>query len=334
MPRPLLVVVGACALALLASAPASAKVVWLCKPGMADNPCEPSLQTTRFSAWGGEPTVVTPRRAERPPVDCFYVYPTVSDQQTTLAAKRREPAVRDIALFQAARYSQVCRVFAPVYRQLTVPGLQREDATLKQLRTAQGDVVEAWRTYLRRYNHGRGVVLIGHSQGAYQLQQLIRTEVERKRSVRRRLVSALLLGGNVTVRKGRDGGGVFRRLRACRSVRQLGCVVAFSTFNQTPPADARFGRTGAFRWAGTFGWPTGPRYEVLCTNPAALGGGSAPLDFILPTRDFAPGTLIGLGNELLGVQPPAASTPWVQVPGAFSGRCGRRRSRRAPCHAA
>jgi len=248
MPRPLLVVVGACALALLASAPASAKVVWLCKPGMADNPCEPSLQTTRFSAWGAASSVVTPRRAKRPPVDCFYVYPTVSDQQTTLAAKTREPAVRDIALFQAARYSQVCRVFAPVYRQLTVPGLGRVDATAGQLRTAQGDVVEAWRTYLRRHNHGRGVVLIGHSQGAYQLQELIRNEVEPKRSVRRRLVSALLLGGNVTVRKGRDGGGVFKRLRACRAARQLGCVVAFSTFNRTPPADARFGRTGAFRW--------------------------------------------------------------------------------------
>ena len=50
MPRLLLVCLGACALALLASAPASAKVVWLCKPGMADNPCAPSLETTRFAA--------------------------------------------------------------------------------------------------------------------------------------------------------------------------------------------------------------------------------------------------------------------------------------------
>src|ERR671916_646139 len=162
MPRLLLALLGACVLALLASAPASAKVVWLCKPGMADNPCRPSLETTRFSAWGGETSVVRPRLAKRPPVDCFYVYPTVSDQQTTLAARTREPAVRDIALFQAARYSQVCRVFAPVYRQLTVPGLQREDATAAQLRTAHGDVVEAWRTYLRRHNRGRGVVLVGH----------------------------------------------------------------------------------------------------------------------------------------------------------------------------
>ena len=138
--------------------------------------------------------------------------------------------------------------------------------------------------------------------------------------MRRRLVSALLLGANVTVRKGRDGGGVFKRLRACSSARQLGCVVAFSTFNQTPPADASFGRAGG-RFAGAFGLPSGPRYEVLCTNPAALGGGSAPLDLILPSRPFAPGTLIGLGNELLRVKPPEASTPWIQVPGAFSGRC-------------
>src|SRR5215213_4787983 len=208
MSRPLLALaLGAlCAVAAAAALPAgaSAKVVWLCKPGMAGDPCRPSLKTTRFSAWGGESTVVTPRREKRPAVDCFYVYPTVSDQQTTLAARTREAAVRDIAFFQAARFSQVCRVFAPIYRQLTVPGLQREDATPEQLRTAQGDVVEACRTYLRRYNHGRGVVLIGHSQGGFQLQALIRNEVERERSVRRRLVSALLLGAK---RDGPQGPG-------------------------------------------------------------------------------------------------------------------------------
>ncbi len=320
--RALLGILACLALAASGAAPASARTVWLCKPGMAANPCEPTLDTTRFSAWGAREGVVTPRRDRSRSIDCFYVYPTVSDQEPTQADRSIDPELRDIALYQASRYSQHCRVYAPVYRQITVRGLTRADATPAQLRTAQADIAEAWQTYLARHNRGRGVVIIGHSQGGYQLQQLIRTKIEPRPAVRRRIVSALLLGANVTVRKGRDTGGVFRHLRACRSATQLGCVVAFSAFNQTPPADARFGRT-ANRYAAVFGQPTGRRYEVLCTNPAALRGGSGRLDLILPSRPFAPGTLIGAGNALLRITPPLAETTYIEFPGAFSGRCSR-----------
>ena len=72
----------------------------------------------------------------------------------------------------------------------------------------------------------------------------------------------MLLGGNVTVKKGSDRGGDFQHLRACRTARQIGCVVAFSTFN-APVPDER-----ALRPHGE------PALEILCTNPAALGGGS------------------------------------------------------------
>ena len=71
------------------------------------------------------------------------------------------------------------------------------------------------------------------------------------------VVSAILLGGNVTVRAGSDRGGSFQNVPACRSKTQLGCVVAFSTFNETPPGNTLFGHT------------TTPNEQVLCTNPAA-----------------------------------------------------------------
>ena len=103
-------------------------------------------------------------------------------------------------------------------------------------------------------------MLIGHSQGTVHLGRLLAQEIERTRAQRRRLVSALLLGGNVTVAAGKDTGGSFRRVRACRAPDQIRCVVAFSTFGGPVPADAAFGRAG-------------PAFEVLCTNPAALDGG-------------------------------------------------------------
>jgi hypothetical protein len=60
---------------------------------------------------------------------------------------------------------------------------------------------------------------------------------------------------------------------------------------------------------------------VLCTNPAALGGGSVPLTSVFPTEPFAPGTTIGLATGLVGQPMPAgATTPWFQAQ-AYIGAC-------------
>ena len=58
-------------------------------------------------------------------------------------------------------------------------------------------MLAAWRDYLAHDNHGRGVVLIGHSQGAYVLKHLVKTVIDRSPAERRLLVSAILLGGQV-----------------------------------------------------------------------------------------------------------------------------------------
>jgi len=287
---------------------ADASVKWLCRPGMAHSPCDVSLKTTLYSSFSKRLGVGTPLPTKKT-IDCFYLYPTVSNQQTTVATKAADREIRDIALFQAARFSQVCRVFAPVYRQITVPGLNRGDATAADVALGEKDLLEAWRDYLAKWNKGRGVALIGHSQGTFRLTALIQKQVDNNAKLRKRLVSAVLLGGNVTVRKGSDRGGSFKNVPACHRSTQVGCVVAFSTFNATPPARATFGRT------------TDSNREVLCTNPARLGGGSARLDSIEPTKEFAPGTLINLGIKLLDFPLPTASTPFIESIGAFSGRC-------------
>jgi hypothetical protein len=162
------------------------------------------------------------------------------------------------------------------------------------------------------------VVFIGHSQGTFVLRQLIAQEVDKKAAVRRRLVSAILLGGNVLVKKGSDKGGDFQNIKACRSASQLRCVVAFSTFNATPPKDAVFGVAGKGR--SVVGGLDAKGTEVLCTNPAALGGGSAPLTSIFPSEPFAPGTAIGVETTMVGMPQPKVSTPWIESQ-AYSAKC-------------
>jgi hypothetical protein len=287
---------------------AAARTVWLCKPRASPDPCRESLKTTIFTSSGAS-HVENPPNARRPKFDCFYVYPTVSEQPGPNADKTIDPQETAVAEAQAARYSRHCRVYAPVYRQLTLSSIGTA-VTAADVRLAYGDVRRAWLYYLRHFNHGRGVVLIGHSQGTFMLRALIRKLIDPRPRVRRRLISAILLGGNVTVKKGRKVGGDFRHVPGCVSRRQTGCVIAFSTFNQTPPDDALFGRPGS-PFDAVLGLPAAPNLRVLCTNPAAPAGGPAPLETLLRTEPF-PGTL-GLALQILyGGPPRTAPTPWVQ----------------------
>ena len=308
--RLLAIVLALLCLGLLPAAAAAAPAVWLCQPGRAADPCSTSRTATVLSPAGAvRATERAPRR--RTPIDCFYVYPTVSDQRTPLADLTVDPAQRAIARFQASRFSQHCRVWAPMYRQVTIAGLLNPASVPADGRDrGYADVRAAWREYLSRHNRGRGVVLIGHSQGTFVLRRLLAEEIETRPSVRRRLVSALLIGGNVTVRRGRDSGGDFKRVRACRSGAQLGCVVAYSVFNAPVPADSRFGRPAAADRA---------QLEVLCTNPAAIGGGSARLHGYVATEPF-PGTIGALVDLQLG-ELPTVSTPWISYPDSYRARC-------------
>jgi hypothetical protein len=254
------------------------------------------------------------RPAHEPPVDCFYVYPTISGQATinaNLAVGFREQA---IALAQASRFSQACRVYAPVYRQITLSALRHPARiTRADALVAYDSVRSAFRDYLAHYNHGRGIVFIGHSQGATILIRLLRREVDSKPSVRRRLASALLLGGNVTVRKDRSTGGDFTHIPACASEDQTECVVAYSSFTAKPPSNSQFGRTTSDAGVRLLA-PTNPSRElrIMCVNPAAPAGGTAPLDPYVPSLALA----FLPGRHTLKVQ-----TPWASFPGEYSARC-------------
>jgi len=280
-----------------ASAATPAATVWLCKPGLASNPCTSSAQTTLIKPNGAK--VAEPLKTQaKQPIDCFYVYPTVSSQTTANANLEITEAQTGVATAQASRFSSKCRVYAPIYRQLTVAALFGNASGTADWQIAYNDVKAAWNEYLAKYNKGRGVVLIGHSQGSFHLTELIANEVDQKAAVRKKIVSALLVGGGVLVPKGKDVGGSFKKMPACRKTDQTACVVAYNTFSQEPPADSRFGRTAQ------------PGKEVLCVNPAALKrGATARAQSLIQTSGLADG-----GAAL-------APTPWIAINDLYTTRC-------------
>jgi hypothetical protein len=262
-----------------------------------------------------------PEGAPRPVatgLDCFYVYPTVSPQQSANADLRIQPAERETAVAQAARFSTACRVWAPMYRQRTVRdlfNLQHSAADSPQNLLALASLRTAWRDYLAHDNGGRPIVLIGHSQGASMLIRLIRSDIDPDPALRRRIALAILLGGNVTVANGNAAngpaanggalvGGSFQHLPLCAHKGEWGCVIAYSSFPSEPPAFSFFGRAGS--GVSALSGETATDRQVACVNPAAIGGGSALLHPYIPSARLPQG---------------AASTTWTSFPGRYRAQC-------------
>jgi DUF3089 family protein len=308
------VVISGLAAASAAAVPAG--TVWLCKPGLANNPCEKDLTAT-IEFGNGASFVQKSRPANHPPIDCFYVYPTVSSQFTTNANLTIDPEETQIAIDQASRFSQVCKVYAPMYPQVTLIGLLRGEFTPTAIGTAYAGVLSAWEDYLANYNHGRGVVLIGHSQGAGMLIQLMRNVIDPNSTLRQQLVSALLMGGNVIVPSGQLVGGDFQHVPACQFALQTHCVVAYSSFLTEPPEGAFFGRLESPVSLLGGGVPAGINNpQVLCVNPTLFFQGERA-GALLPYESTTPfpGLLGGF------IRAPNAPTPWVGTPRQYSAQC-------------
>jgi hypothetical protein len=290
-------------------------VEWLCRPGLSDNPCSEDLTSTVVPE-SGPSSVEHASGAANPAVDCFYVYPTVSDQSGAVANLHIDPSEMAVARIQASRFSEICRVYAPIYPQLTLHALADPGAiTGSDLVAAYASVRTAWEDYLAHYNRGRGFILIGHSQGASMLIKLLQKQVDNNPAVHKHLVSAIILGGNVTVPVGGTVGGSFQHIPACTTRTETGCIIAYSSFDEMPPLNSLFGRPGS-GVSQLSGNTSKAGLQVLCVNPANPSGGIAPLTPYFPTKSSAK----GLGG-LSGVVPPALPTPWVTEPDLYSGQC-------------
>jgi hypothetical protein len=284
--------------------------VWLCDPAAKSDPCRATIKTTVVNAQGRQHTeTIAP--ASDPKADCFYVYPTVSLEKTANSDLAIQKPEVEAAIAQASPFSQVCRVFAPMYRQETVTALAGPGATINDNVHAENiafaSLLSAWRDYLAHDNDGRPFVFIGHSQGAAMLIRLIRSQIDPVASMRARMISAIVLGGNVQVPIGKTVGGSFQHVPACTSARQTGCVIAYSAFRTPPPSTALFGRPGQGVSLQS-NQSVSAGQQVLCTNPASLRGGSAPL-----LSYFVGNTLAVAGH--------AIKTAWVTYPGRYTAQC-------------
>ena len=301
-----------------AAAPAPAKNdysnpdFWLCRPGLPreKDACAIDLTTTIVAADGKltrQAWAANPNAA----IDCFYVYPTVSNYPGPNSDMIPAPEEKLVIEAQFARFASECRPFAPMYRQATLTAVKSAFSghlMFPDRVLAYNDILDAWNYYLDHDNRGRGVVLIGHSQGANVLTYLITSEIDGK-PIQSRIVSALLLGTNLPVPQGKDVGGAFQNMTLCRAAAQTGCVISYVTYrvNVPPPANAMFGKV------------QGDGMMAACTNPASLAGGSGELHAYLNSKR---GFIAESAEPKPWTNPPRTiDTPFVSVPGLLSAEC-------------
>jgi len=318
-PGPVSGAIALAAISLTAATPAPAQPAaapdyskdssWLCLPGRSDS-CSTALPTTALNPSGYGSTELS-TVAKDPPLDCFYVYPTVSSDagmNSDMSPGREEKLTTES---QFARFASVCRPFAPIYRQMTLAAIAAYSAgadITQPAALAYGDVLAAWRNYIATRNGGRPFVLVGHSQGSLMLQQLIAREIEKDPALAARMKLAIIPGYNVLVPQGKLVGGTFKKTPLCSRPGETGCVIAYSSFREKnePPAGAMFG------------YADQPGMTVGCVNPALPGSRSwVKLDSYWFTRSSlqVPGGPIQWSTE---GQP---STPYVRTEGLVSGKC-------------
>lgn len=292
--------------------------LWVCRPGIDKNECYGNFDATAFYA-DGTSKVIKHERAQNPPFDCFYVYPTVDltgmGNTTNLSDISH---VLDALLSQAGRFSRICEVYAPLYRQLAIgasTGGSGDGGTSVSLNgdsaIALGDVKAAFDYYMKHWNNGRKFVLMGHSQGTLMLQGLMteRFDGDSGAALRAQMISALLIGGGPQVPENEAVGGTFKNIPACTAPGQTGCIVAYNSFAKEapPPQNAIFGRVGN-------------GLEPICIAPPVLDdntglskGAYVPKQINTPA--FVPNTPAG--------DVPAFDTPYAVFPDVFHGECVR-----------
>jgi len=170
-------------------------------------------------------------------VDVFYVHPTTylyggkwnaSLNYKKVNQKTDQLAVRN----QASVFNEMCKVYAPRYRQAVLfsyarYAVRRGDAP-QAFDLAYTDVKAAFTYYLKTYNRGRPFIIASHSQGTDHAIRLLHDFFENDTLLKKQLVAAYIIGRPIKK-------GDIKAIPPCDSADQTGCYVTWNAvlWNET-----------------------------------------------------------------------------------------------------
>lgn len=135
------------------------------------------------------------------PVDIFYICPTAwknkdkSPQISAIDDPTLITGAKSAFGRQATAFETVGNIYAPYYRQDNLSATDR----LKVIAgTPTSDIVAAFDYYIKHYNDGRPFILVGHSQGADVLSNLLAGYMKENPDVYKNMIAAYVLGFPIT----------------------------------------------------------------------------------------------------------------------------------------
>lgn len=141
------------------------------------------------------------------PVDVIYFYPTryyvegpEDDDLCSIDDKEMRKKAMKIIQKHIGVFEESCNVYAPFYRQLSVPCIlelvQNDSEALGYC--ASQDMTDALEYYFEHSNSGRPFVLAGHSQGSIMLCEVLSDYMKEHPEHLENMVAAYIIGFSVT----------------------------------------------------------------------------------------------------------------------------------------
>ena len=166
------------------------------------------------------------------PIDVFFLYPTSflakRDRSLWNAAidnqKVNKLTDQSSIKYQASIFNQVGNIYAPRYRQAHYYAYFSADRlqAKKAFDLAYNDIKTAFQYYLDHYNHGKPIIIAGHSQGTTHGMRLVK-EFFDGTPLQHQLVVAYLPGIPIPQ-------GYFKSIQPCTSSDELACVNSWRTY--------------------------------------------------------------------------------------------------------
>ncbi len=165
-------------------------------------------------------------------VDVFYAYPTVyfdaDPPNMDISNEKNRQDVIDKMNEQMGLYAPYTNIFTPFYQQMYRDGFNDlpADEASALLNIAYEDVADAFKYYMENLNNGRPFILVGHSQGAGILVDLLRKEFDNS-AYMDKMIAAYTTGVSIMPSDTID----YPWIKIAQTSTDLGVVITYNTLD-------------------------------------------------------------------------------------------------------
>ncbi|MDC3195072.1 DUF3089 domain-containing protein [Flavobacteriaceae bacterium] len=164
--------------------------------------------------------------------DVFYVYPTLNTDKEDPRwnapindLEQNDKVLNKAVLYQASALALSGKVYVPFYRQAHIRSfIMFNEGGKTALEIAYADVKKAFEVFLSKYNKGRPIILLSHSQGTRHTMRLIADFFDEK-ELQNKLVAAYIPGIGVKP-------NLFKTIKPMTKPDETGGFVSWNTYKK------------------------------------------------------------------------------------------------------